>query len=68
MQCKARRAAQGGPLCKRRNAAMRPFYQNPSGNPGNGLSAVLFLLAVAPLRRAVSPCIQSVPGVARGLK
>jgi len=31
MQCKARRAAQGGPLSKRRNAAMRPFSLEPFG-------------------------------------
>jgi hypothetical protein len=31
MQCKARRAAQGGPLSKRRNAAMRCPDRLPEG-------------------------------------
>ncbi|WP_460837609.1 hypothetical protein, partial [Noviherbaspirillum agri] len=52
MQCKARRAAQGRPLSKRRNAAMRTSRSNPSGNPGNRPPAVLRLLAVARGRRA----------------
>jgi len=71
MQCKARRAAQGGPLSKRRmaaprNAAMRPFAwaapANPPGSPVNRSLAALRLLAVAPLRRVVAPCIRPVSG------
>jgi hypothetical protein len=64
MQCKARRAAQGGPLSKRRNAAMRPFRSNPPGSPVNRSLAALRLLAVAPLRRVAAPCIRPVCGVA----
>jgi len=69
MQCKARRAAQGGPLSKRRNAAMRPFRSNPSGSriaapPANRSLAALRLLAVAPLRRVAAPCTRPVCGTA----
>jgi hypothetical protein len=64
MQCKARRAAQGGPLSKRRNAAMRPFRSNPPGSPANRSLAALRLLAVAPLRRVAAPCIRPVCGAA----
>ena len=69
MQCKARRAAQGGPLSKRRNAAMRPFAWaaplNPSGNFVNRSPALLRgpairILAVAPLRRVAAPSIRLV--------
>ena len=44
MQCKARRAAQGGPLSKRRtagprNAAMRPFaWAAPANPPGSRIA------------------------------
>jgi hypothetical protein len=34
MQRRARRAAQGGHLRKRRNAAIRPSGSSPSGSPG----------------------------------
>jgi len=37
MQYKARRAAQGGPLSKRCNAAMRPFAWAAPANPAGTL-------------------------------
>jgi|GEM_PF-2973043 len=68
MQCKARCAAQGGPLSKRRNTAMHPFAWaaplNPMGSPGNRSLALLQLLAVAPLRRVAAPSIRPVSGAA----
>jgi hypothetical protein len=64
MQCKARRAAQGGPLCKRCNAAMRPFLSNPPGSPANRQPTLLQLLAVVPLRRVAAPSIRPVCGAA----
>ena len=64
MQCKARWAAQGGPLSKRRNAAMRPFRSNPPGSPVNRSPALLRLLAVVSLRRVAAPSIRPVCGAA----
>ena len=64
MECKARRAAQGGALCKRRNAAIRPSRSNPSGSAVNRSLALLRLLAVAPLRRVAAPSIRPVCGAA----
>ena len=71
MQCQARRAAQGGPLCQRRNAAMRPSRSNPAGSPRmcplRRPPTLLHLLAVAPLRRVATPSIRPVSGAARPL-
>jgi len=68
MQGKARRAAQGGPLRKRCNAAMGACSPNPAGSPGNRPSTLLRLLAVAPLRRVAAPSIRPLAGAARPLK
>ncbi|MBI1889542.1 MAG: iron ABC transporter permease [Burkholderiales bacterium] len=43
---------------------MRPFRSNPPGSPGNRPSALLRLLAVAPLRRVAAPTIRPVAGAA----
>jgi len=50
MSCKARDAAQGGPLCKERAAADRPASRAPQGLHAKGPAAVLRALRVVPLR------------------